>query len=115
MASSTGVPGGAVALAILDEPPFCWLADGHATGCDVEVARHALAAVDITDVTVEQVSFADRIPHRPGGAGRAGGARRSEPAPSVDGRGGDLPGSARRARAGPGPRSAGPEWRPEMT
>ncbi|HJX43258.1 MAG TPA: transporter substrate-binding domain-containing protein [Geodermatophilus sp.] len=49
-------------LAILDEPPFCWLDAGTATGCDVDVARHALSAVGIGEVIVELVAFADLIP-----------------------------------------------------
>jgi polar amino acid transport system substrate-binding protein len=58
----TELTGGAVVLAILDEPRFCWLAAGEATGCDVEVARHVLTAVGIREVTVEQVAFAELIP-----------------------------------------------------
>jgi polar amino acid transport system substrate-binding protein len=52
-----------VILAILDEPPFCWLAqDGTATGCDVEVATTVLRRAGVRSVGVEQVTFAELIP-----------------------------------------------------
>jgi len=62
MSGSTWTGGNTAVLAILDEPPFCWLADGNAMGCDVEVAHHALSAIGVTEVIVEQVPFADLIP-----------------------------------------------------
>jgi polar amino acid transport system substrate-binding protein len=50
-------------MAILDEPPFCWLAaDGRATGCDVEVATVALHRAGVADVEFVQVDFAALIP-----------------------------------------------------
>jgi polar amino acid transport system substrate-binding protein len=52
-----------VVVAILDEPPFCWLAaDGTAVGCDVEVAETVLRRAGIRSVTVRQVTFAELIP-----------------------------------------------------
>jgi polar amino acid transport system substrate-binding protein len=52
-----------VVLAILDEPPYCWLeANGAAAGCDVEVAATVLARAGIRSVTVQQVTFAELIP-----------------------------------------------------
>ena len=52
-----------VTLAILDEPPFCWLAaDGTALGCDVEVATTVLHRVGIRSVAIRQVTFAELIP-----------------------------------------------------
>jgi polar amino acid transport system substrate-binding protein len=50
-------------MAILDEPPFCWLtADGRATGCDVEVATVTLHRAGIADIDFVQVDFADLLP-----------------------------------------------------
>ncbi len=50
-------------MAILDEPPFCWLeADGTAAGCDVEVAVAVLQRAGIRSVAVRQVTFAELIP-----------------------------------------------------
>jgi polar amino acid transport system substrate-binding protein len=57
---------GEVVLAILDEPPFCWLSNGDPLGaplgCDVEVATTVLRRAGIGTVTVRQVTFADLIP-----------------------------------------------------
>ena len=50
-------------MAILDEPPFCWLdANGAASGCDVEVASTVLRRAGIRLVDVQQVTFAELIP-----------------------------------------------------
>lgn len=50
-------------MAILDEPPFCWLdANGAAAGCDVEVASIVLRRAGIRSVAVQQVTFAELIP-----------------------------------------------------
>jgi polar amino acid transport system substrate-binding protein len=52
-----------VVLAILDEPPFCWLEqDGTPSGCDVEVATTVLRRAGIEKVSVTQVTFAELIP-----------------------------------------------------
>ncbi|GAA0931731.1 transporter substrate-binding domain-containing protein [Virgisporangium aurantiacum] len=52
-----------VVLAILDEPPFCWLEpDGTAMGCDVEVAMIVLRRAGIPSVAVQPVTFAELIP-----------------------------------------------------
>jgi polar amino acid transport system substrate-binding protein len=52
-----------VVLAILDEPPFCWLdASGAAMGCDVEVASVVLRSAGIGSVAVRKVTFAELIP-----------------------------------------------------
>jgi polar amino acid transport system substrate-binding protein len=64
---SASVPGSGlpdpVILAILDEPPFCWLEpDGAAAGCDVEVALSVLRLAGIQSVAVQQVTFAELIP-----------------------------------------------------
>jgi polar amino acid transport system substrate-binding protein len=60
--SPFGLPDVAI-LAILDEPPFCWLEpDGTAIGCDVEVATTVLRRAGIPSVGVEQVTFAELIP-----------------------------------------------------
>jgi polar amino acid transport system substrate-binding protein len=50
-------------MAILDEPPFCWLAaDGRATGCDVEVATVALHRAGVAGIEFVQVDFAALLP-----------------------------------------------------
>jgi polar amino acid transport system substrate-binding protein len=50
-------------VAILDEPPFCWLEpDGTAMGCDVEVATAVARRAGIRSVSVRLVSFAELIP-----------------------------------------------------
>lgn len=52
-----------VVLAILDEPPFCWVEiDGTAMGCDVEVATIVLRRAGIRPVSVQPVTFAELIP-----------------------------------------------------
>jgi polar amino acid transport system substrate-binding protein len=52
-----------VVLAILDEPPFCWLEpSGSAMGCDVEVVTTVLRRAGIASVSVRQVTFAELIP-----------------------------------------------------
>jgi polar amino acid transport system substrate-binding protein len=52
-----------VVLAVLDEPPFCWLEpDGTAMGCDVEVATTVLRQTGIQSVSVRQTTFAELIP-----------------------------------------------------
>jgi polar amino acid transport system substrate-binding protein len=52
-----------VVLAILDEPPFCWLQpDGTAMGCDVEVATTVLRRAGVPSVSVRPVTFAELIP-----------------------------------------------------
>jgi len=52
-----------ITVAILDEPPFCWLdADGEARGCDVEVARIALQESGFADITFALVEFEELIP-----------------------------------------------------
>ena len=57
------VPADTVVVAILDEPPFCWLeADGTAVGCDVEVAAAVLRRAGIRSVAYRQVTFAQLIP-----------------------------------------------------
>ena len=57
-----------VVLAIVDEPPFCWLeTDGAAHGCDVEVATIVLRRAGIGSVAVQQVEFAELIPGLLGG------------------------------------------------
>jgi len=67
MSASVPSPGSGlpdrVVLAILDEPPFCWLeANGTAAGCDVEVASIVLRRAGIRSVAVRQVTFAELIP-----------------------------------------------------
>ncbi len=60
--TASGLPD-RVVLAILDEPPFCWLdADGAAAGCDVEVASAVLRRAGVKSVAVRQVTFAELIP-----------------------------------------------------
>jgi polar amino acid transport system substrate-binding protein len=50
-------------MAILDEPPFCWLSPtGEAHGCDVELATLVLRRAGVRSVTFRQVSFAELIP-----------------------------------------------------
>jgi polar amino acid transport system substrate-binding protein len=50
-------------VAILDEPPFCWLEpDGTAMGCDVEVATAVLRRAGVQSVSTQQVTFAELIP-----------------------------------------------------
>jgi polar amino acid transport system substrate-binding protein len=50
-------------LAYLDEPPFCFpLPGGQATGCDIEVARHVLSALDVQRVDTRIVTFAELMP-----------------------------------------------------
>jgi polar amino acid transport system substrate-binding protein len=57
-----GVPVG-VTMAILDEPPFCWLDPaGVAAGCDVEVASIVLRRAGVGSLSFHQVTFADLIP-----------------------------------------------------
>ena len=52
-----------IVLAILDEPPFCWLEPaGKAKGCDVEVATTVLRQAGIPRVSYRQVTFAECIP-----------------------------------------------------
>jgi polar amino acid transport system substrate-binding protein len=52
-----------IILAILDEPPFCWLQpDGTATGCDVEVATTVVRRAGIQSMSVRRVTFAELIP-----------------------------------------------------
>lgn len=52
-----------VVLAILDEPPFCWLDTGGAgAGCDVEVAAGVVRRAGLGSLAVTQVAFADLIP-----------------------------------------------------
>ncbi|MGH8835678.1 MAG: transporter substrate-binding domain-containing protein [Actinomycetes bacterium] len=61
-ASGSGRPD-KVVMAILDEPPFCWLdANGAAAGCDVEVASTVLRGAGIRLGAVQQVTFAELIP-----------------------------------------------------
>jgi polar amino acid transport system substrate-binding protein len=53
----------AVTVAILDEPPFCWLdPTGRALGCDVEVAAAALRRAGVGSLSFRQVTFAELIP-----------------------------------------------------
>jgi polar amino acid transport system substrate-binding protein len=53
----------AVVVAVLDEPPFCWLdPDGSASGCDVEVARAALHLAGVTSVEFRLATFPELIP-----------------------------------------------------
>jgi polar amino acid transport system substrate-binding protein len=57
-----GVPD-AVVMAVLDEPPFCWLtASGAAAGCDVELAAVVLRRAGVRSVAFRQVTFAELIP-----------------------------------------------------
>jgi polar amino acid transport system substrate-binding protein len=50
-------------MAILDEPPFCWLdADGTARGCDVEVARIALQGAGFDDLRFQVAQFDELVP-----------------------------------------------------
>jgi polar amino acid transport system substrate-binding protein len=50
-------------MAVLDEPPFCWLgADGVAGGCDVEVATIALRRAGVRVVEYRLVTFEELIP-----------------------------------------------------
>lgn len=52
-----------VTMAILDEPPFCWLtAGGAAAGCDVELASLVLRRAGVGTVQFRQVTFAELIP-----------------------------------------------------
>jgi polar amino acid transport system substrate-binding protein len=52
-----------VVLAILDEPPFCWLdTDGSGAGGDVEVAAAVVQRAGLGSLVVAQVTFADLIP-----------------------------------------------------
>ncbi len=52
-----------VTLAILDEPPFCWLADdGTPAGCDVDVATIVLRLAGVGSIDVRQMDFAELIP-----------------------------------------------------
>jgi polar amino acid transport system substrate-binding protein len=51
-----------VTMAILDEPPFCWLGEDGATGADVDVATTMLYRIGVDDVDFVQVEFAELIP-----------------------------------------------------
>lgn len=50
-------------VAYLIEPPFNDLDDGgHVSGCDVELVRHVLNDLGITEITFVQTEFADLLP-----------------------------------------------------
>ncbi|QCI69554.1 transporter substrate-binding domain-containing protein [Phreatobacter stygius] len=52
-----------VTFAYLEEPPFCRReADGQVAGCDVELARHVLAAAGAGPVDFVMAEFADLLP-----------------------------------------------------
>ncbi len=62
LTSLVGLPD-PVVLAILDEPPFCWLEPGgDAAGCDVEVLSTVLGRAGIRSLVVRQVTFAELVP-----------------------------------------------------
>jgi polar amino acid transport system substrate-binding protein len=52
-----------VVLAIVDEPPFCWLdTDGAGAGSDVEVAATVVHGAGLGSLVVTKVTFAELIP-----------------------------------------------------
>jgi polar amino acid transport system substrate-binding protein len=51
-----------VTMAILDEPPFCWLGEDGPTGADVDVATTMLYRIGVDEVEFVQVEFAELIP-----------------------------------------------------
>lgn len=58
-----------IVLAVLDEPPFCWVdGRGEHRGCDVVLARRALALTGVGDARFVQTSFGELLPGL--GAGR---------------------------------------------
>jgi polar amino acid transport system substrate-binding protein len=56
-------PGKDFRFAFLIEPPFCYrAADGDATGCDVEVARHVALTLGYASFVPVETEFADLLP-----------------------------------------------------
>ncbi|MGH6926939.1 MAG: transporter substrate-binding domain-containing protein, partial [Dongiaceae bacterium] len=51
-----------VVFAHLDEPPFCFRADGRSSGCDVDVARAVLGVIGVQEFEPVIVDFSDLIP-----------------------------------------------------
>lgn len=50
-------------FAYLIEPPFNYVnADGHVTGCDVELARHVFRELGIANVELVETKFAELLP-----------------------------------------------------
>jgi polar amino acid transport system substrate-binding protein len=51
-----------IVFAHLDEPPFCFRADGRSSGCDVDVARAVLGIIGVQEFEPVIVEFSDLIP-----------------------------------------------------
>jgi polar amino acid transport system substrate-binding protein len=51
-----------VVFAHLEEPPFCFRADGRSSGCDVEIARTVLQAIGVQDFEPVVAEFSDLLP-----------------------------------------------------
>lgn len=51
-----------VVFAHLEEPPFCFRADGRSSGCDVDLARTILQAVGVQEFEPVVAEFSDLIP-----------------------------------------------------
>ncbi len=51
-----------IVFAHLDEPPFCFRADGRSSGCDVDVARAILSSIGVPEFEPVIVEFSDLIP-----------------------------------------------------